>query len=135
MKQKKQKNYVLTFNSITVSCRNLNKWRRFKSFTNKGVLDPLFTRLWALPTDLVFIQVNARSGLPIFNYILLSFRSSHRKCSVKNFTNFLRPATLLKKWLQHRCFPVKICQIFKNSYFEEYLRTTSSAVFIKVDWY
>ena len=29
---------------------------------------------------------------------------------------------LIKKRLQHRCFPVKICEIFKNTYFEEHLK-------------
>ena len=73
-------------------------------------------------------------------------RSSHRRCSVKkavpkHFANFaekhlcwspflvkvqvVRPATLLKR-PQHRCFPVKFCEIFKNLYFEEYLQATAS---------
>ena len=29
----------------------------------------------------------------------------------------LRPANLLKKRLWHRCFPVKFCEIFKNTFF------------------
>ena len=36
----------------------------------------------------------------------------------------LRPATLLKKRFQHRCFPVNN---FKNTDFEEHLRTAASA--------
>ena len=32
----------------------------------------------------------------------------------------------LKKRLQQRCFPVKFCEIFKNTYFEEHLRKTTS---------
>ena len=28
--------------------------------------------------------------------------------------------------LQHRCFPVKFAEVFKNIYFEEHLRTTAS---------
>ena len=66
-------------------------------------------------------------------------RSSHLRCSVKkgvlkNFANFtgkhlclslffnkvadlrLRPATLLKKKLQHRCFPVKFTKLLRTSY-------------------
>ena len=37
-------------------------------------------------------------------------------------------STLLKKRLQHKCFPAKftIYEIFKNAYFEEHLRTTAS---------
>ena len=32
----------------------------------------------------------------------------------------------IKKRLQHSCFPVKFSEIFKNTYFEEHLRTTAS---------
>ena len=32
----------------------------------------------------------------------------------------------MKKRLQHRCFPVKFCEVFKNTYFEEHLQTTAS---------
>ena len=32
-----------------------------------------------------------------------------------------------KKRLHHRSFPCEICEICKNSYFEEHLRTTASA--------
>ena len=65
-------------------------------------------------------------------------RSSHQRCSVKKmllkiykishkntcvgvFLNFI------KKRLQHRYFRVK-CANFKNTYFEEYLQTTASAL-------
>ena len=65
-----------------------------------------------------------------FPFILLPFvfRSSHQRCSVKkgvvsNFTKFtekhLRPATLLKKRLWHRCFPVNFA----------FLWTTASVLF------
>ena len=37
-----------------------------------------------------------------------------------------RPATLLKSDSQHRCFPVKLCEIFKNAYLEKHLRTAAS---------
>ena len=29
---------------------------------------------------------------------------------------------LIKKRFQHRCFPVNFCEIFKNTYFVEYLQ-------------
>ena len=73
------------------------------------------------------------------------FRGSHRRCSVtkgvlRNFSKFtgkhlrqilsfnkvagllfnkvvgLRPATLLKNRLWHRCFPVNFCEISKNTF-------------------
>ena len=85
---------------------------------------------------------------------LITGRRSHRRCSVekgvlKNFAIFtgkrlcqilfliklkasLKPATLLKKRLQHRCFPVmffcECCEIFKNTYFVEHLRTAVFAL-------
>ena len=61
--------------------------------------------------------------------MLDKIRSSHQRCSVKqgvlkNFANFtekylcwslsLRPATLLKKRLQHRCFPMKFAKILRT---------------------
>ena len=48
------------------------------------------------------------------------FRKIHRKTPVPeslfNKVAGLRPATLLKKRLWHRCFPV-ICEICKNTFF------------------
>ena len=38
----------------------------------------------------------------------------------------LRRATLLKKRLCHRCFPVNFCKIFKNTFLTEHLRMTAS---------
>ena len=73
-------------------------------------------------------------------------RSSHRRCSVKkgvlrNFAKFtgkhlcqrlffdkvagLRPATLLKKSLA-QVFSYEFCEISKNTFFTEHLRTTAS---------
>ena len=72
-------------------------------------------------------------------------RSSHRRCSVdkgvlKNFAIFtgkhlswslflikfraFRPATLLKE-TPTQVFSCKICETFKNTYFEKHLRTTA----------
>ena len=39
----------------------------------------------------------------------------------------LKICNFIKKRLQHKCFPVKF-QIFKNTYFEEHLQTTASAL-------
>ena len=65
----------------------------------------------------------------------MNLRSSHRMCSVKRgvlkLLKFHGKTPVLESLfnkvaslrLQHRCLPVKICEIFKNIYFEEYLRT------------
>ena len=71
------------------------------------------------------------------------FRSSHERCSVgkgllRNFTNFtgkhlcyspffnkvagLRPATLLKRSLWHRCFPVNFVKFLRTPFYIEHLR-------------
>ena len=47
-----------------------------------------------------------------------SFRSNHRRYSLRkgvlrNFANFTRPATLLKKRFWHRCFPVNFAKFLK----------------------
>ena len=75
----------------------------------------------------------------------LIFRSCHQRCSIKkgvlkNFAKFtgkhvcqsplfnqvagLRPATLQKERLWHRCFFCELCEIFKNTFFTEHLWTT-----------
>ena len=66
------------------------------------------------------------------------FRKSHSETSVLveslyNEVAGLKVCSLLIKRLQHKCFTVKIFQIFKNTYFEEHLRTATSvkAYFIK----
>ena len=57
-----------------------------------------------------------------------SYRSSHRRCSVgkgflRKFAKFtgLRPATLLKKRLWHRCFPVNFVKFLRTPFFIEHL--------------
>ena len=73
---------------------------------------------------------------------MFSFKCSHRRCSVKKlflklsqkhlyWSLFLiklqvfRPATLLKRDY-NTVFSCEISEIFKNTFFEEYLRTTGS---------
>ena len=76
------------------------------------------------------------------------FRSNHQRCSVRkgvlrNFTKFtsknlcqslffnkvvgLRPATLFKKRLQHRCFPVNLVKFLRTSF----LQNTSGSCFFQ----
>ena len=58
-------------------------------------------------------------------FLLCRNRSSHQRCSVKkvfleisqNFTN-LRPATLLKKRLWHRCFPVNFVKFLRTPFLQ-----------------
>ena len=79
---------------------------------------------------------------------LIKGRSSHLKCSMKkyilrNFIKFtgkhlcqilffnkvarlLRPATLLKKRLWHKCVPANFVKFLKTSFFTEHLWTTVS---------
>ena len=80
--------------------------------------------------------------------ILTSFRSSHRRCSVKKgiFKNFANFTGKYQCWglflikLQERLqfywketpilvFSYEICEISKNIYFEEHLQTTASEVY------
>ena len=71
-----------------------------------------------------------------------TYRSSHQRCSIikgvlRNFAKFtgkhlcqrlffkvagLRPATLLKKSLRHRCFPVNFAKFLRTPFFTEHLR-------------
>ena len=67
-----------------------------------------------------------------------------KKGALKNFANFTgktvvldsllkkfadpRTFNFIKKRLKHSCFSVKSEKIFKNTYFEEHLRTTASII-------
>ena len=64
-----------------------------------------------------------------------NFRSSHRRCPVRkgvlrNFAKFtgkfefrLSPATLLKKRLWHRCFPVNFAKFLRTSFLQNTFST------------
>ena len=75
----------------------------------------------------------------LFEIKILGYRSSHQRCSMKkgvlrNFTKFtgkhlcqslffnkvaaLRPATLLKKRLWHRCFPVNFVKFLRTPFLQ-----------------
>ena len=53
--------------------------------------------------------------------VLESLFNKVRKTLLKRDSN-LRPATLLKKRLQHRCFPVNIAKFLRTAFFIEDLR-------------
>ena len=51
----------------------------------------------------------------------VSQNSQENTCARVSFFNkvkHLRPSTLLKKKLRHRCFPVNFCEIFKNTFLQ-----------------
>ena len=55
-------------------------------------------------------------------------RSSHRKCSIKKL--FLKTScNLILKNIPTQVFFYEYCEIFKNTYFEEHLRTAASEHF------
>ena len=80
-----------------------------------------------------------KTVLCCFSYILSIARSSHRRCFVRkdvlrdfakltgkhlcqslffNKVTHLRPATLLKKRLWHRCFPVNFAKFLRTSFLQ-----------------
>ena len=64
-----------------------------------------------------------REAFQIEKRVAIAFRSSHQRCSMIKFTGKhlcqdLRPATLLKKRLWHRCFPVNFSKILKTPFLQ-----------------
>ena len=54
--------------------------------------------------------------------VVQAYRKIHRKIHVlEHLFNKVVSLTLIKRRLQHRCFPVNFCEICKNTYFAEYL--------------
>ena len=56
-----------------------------------------------------------REAFPTEKKVAIAFRISHQRCSMKKD---LRPATLLKKKLWHRCFPVNFAKFLKTLFLE-----------------
>ena len=65
----------------------------------------------------------------IHSYTLISFRSRHQRCSVKKGAacNFIKKETLAQVFSQ------EFCEISKNTFFTEHLRTTASAVYFTLN--
>ena len=61
-------------------------------------------------------------------FLNISQISQKKTCIGVSFNKVagLQSCNFIKKRHQDRCFPVKDCQNFKNTYFEEHLRTTAS---------
>ena len=73
--------------------------------------------------------------------VICTFRSNHRRCSVRkgnlrNFTKFTgkrlcqRPASLLKKRLWHKCFPVNFAKFLKT----RFLQNISGRLLLYISW-
>ena len=62
-----------------------------------------------------------------FYFIFSTYRSSHRRCSVKKgvLWNFKRPATFFKNRLWHRCFPVNSAKLLRTCFPQNNLQNTS----------
>ena len=61
--------------------------------------------------------------------------NSQENICVKGFFNKvggLRPATLLNKRLQHKCFPVNFVKSFKNTFFTKHLGANAFIKYIKL---
>ena len=76
-------------------------------------------------------QIKAAESTPPEEFSVKQFHNFHIKRPV--LESLCAKVTSLKacnfkKRLQHRCFPVECCQIFKKTYYEEHLQTTVSAV-------
>ena len=135
---------------------HLIKWisirkKNDKRFNNRGyslffLMGIFLKHLWLIPNILKWQDCKIFTKLVPSQTLL---RSSHRKCSVKkgvfkNLRKFtgkhlcwslfliklrvFRPATLLNSDSNTQIFSCTICEIFKNTYFEEHLQTTASAV-------
>ena len=44
----------------------------------------------------------------------------------------LQGCNFIKKKLRQRCFKVKFCEIFRNTYFEEYLQSAASGDVVQI---
>ena len=99
---------------------------------------------------------NLQQNLSFFSTppgIIYRVESSHHRCAVKigvlrNSTKFtrkhlcqslffnivsgLRPATLFKMWLYHRCFPVNFVKFLRTHFYIEHLWWLLSRVFLKI---
>ena len=93
-------------------------------------------------------RTSERKGLIyVYGRVFFFLQKQPRRCSIKKdvlkdfakftgnqlcwslFLQAFGPATLLKKRSRHRCFPVNLFEIFKNTFFTEHLHTTASISF------
>ena len=87
----------------------------------------LCQRRRALIQKLIRNFPEAATGGILENKGFLKFRKFRRKTSVlESLFKKLEALGLIKKRLPHRCFPGKICEIFKNTCFQEHFRPTPS---------
>ena len=77
----------------------------------------------------IFKKISPFSNPPVCS----PFKSSHRRCFVKkvflvNKVAGLRPATLFKKILWHRCFPVNFAKLLRTPF----LQSTSGLLLLPI---
>ena len=95
----------------------------------------LYQRRRALIQKLIRNFPEAATWSILQNKGFLKFCRFRRETSVlESLFKTLEVLVLIKKRLPHRCFPGKICEIFKNTYFEEHLRPTPSGFHFKKLW-
>ena len=95
----------------------------------------LYQRRRALIQKLIRNFPEAATWGILQNKGFLKFCRFRRETSVlESLFKTLEVLVLIKKRLPHRCFPGKICEIFKNTYFEEHLRPTPSGFHFKKLW-
>ena len=131
--------FLSSFSLLNIAMKRLNK-KNDKGFNNRDyslffLIDIFLQQLWLIPNILKW------QNCKIFTKLFpsqASSRSSHQRCSVKNiFLNIYRISRanncvgvcfkLNLKETPTQVFSSEIYEIFMNTYFEEYLRTTTSA--------
>ena len=105
--------------------------KRFKKniifFTQSGCFHKL-KRYYMFPIPKIGKKLGIFQPQNDDNLARATYRSSHRRCSIKrgvlrNFAKFkgkhLKPATLLKKRLWHRCFPVNFAKFVRTPFLQK----------------
>ena len=66
-------------------------------------------------------------------FLKVSRNSQENTCASISF--LIRPATLFKKRLRHRCFPVNFAKFLATPFFIEHLRATASVIHFRAFFY
>ena len=72
-----------------------------------------------------------REAFPPEKRVAIAFRFSHQKCSMKKV---LRPATLLKKRLWERCFPVNFAKFLRTPFLQNISGRPLLCFMAFIDW-
>ena len=101
----------------------------FFSSWNSHLNNPFLQKADAwLRSKLFLICYNAKLSTKWYSFLRQPPEVFYVKSVLRNFTKFtgLRPATLLKKRLWRRCFPVNFANILITPFFTEHLWTSAS---------